>query len=102
VKTDRAKILCVADMICKKVSVALGFGRRSANTLLRTAKPVFLNVSISILVGSGNLVADDGRIGRQYTSDVDFSPSHPTAITDNELTVLANWLDSGAYALPVV
>lgn len=40
----------------------------------------------------------DGRSDSSYTNDVDFGADHPTEITESELKILRDWLDSGAYA----
>ncbi|WP_170150146.1 PD40 domain-containing protein [Parahaliea mediterranea] len=41
----------------------------------------------------------DGRSDATYRDDIDFGPSHPTQITDEELRILAEWIDSGATHL---
>ncbi|GAB3289974.1 PD40 domain-containing protein [Parahaliea aestuarii] len=38
----------------------------------------------------------DGRSDATYSDDIDFGPPHPTDITDDELRILAEWIDSGA------
>ncbi|MBA6412693.1 PD40 domain-containing protein [Parahaliea sp. F7430] len=38
----------------------------------------------------------DGRTDQTYANDIDFGPSHPTDITEDELRILAHWIDSGA------
>lgn len=42
----------------------------------------------------------DGRNDRTYNDDIDFGPDHPTSITEVELEILAEWLDSGAPHVP--
>ena len=38
----------------------------------------------------------DGRTDDQYSDDIDFGADHPQAVTDDELRLIAAWLDSGA------
>ncbi|MEH6548195.1 MAG: hypothetical protein V7701_17300 [Sneathiella sp.] len=40
----------------------------------------------------------DGRSDNTYPDDIDFGADHPGTISPEELTVLGNWIDSGAYA----
>ncbi len=40
----------------------------------------------------------DGRNDDTYPDDIDFGVDHPSTIGPEGLTVLGNWIDSGAYA----
>ncbi len=40
----------------------------------------------------------DGRNDSTYPDDIDFGVDHPSTISYDELIVLGNWIDSGAYA----
>lgn len=40
----------------------------------------------------------DNRMDSSYPYDVDFGPSHPTKITDDEFRLIRDWIDSGVYA----
>ncbi|MEX1198505.1 MAG: hypothetical protein WEB57_11685 [Pseudohongiellaceae bacterium] len=42
----------------------------------------------------------DGRSDSTYDNDIDFGPDHPTGMSDKELEILAEWLDSGATSRP--
>lgn len=39
----------------------------------------------------------DGRKDSDYRDDIDFGPVHPKVISSKDLTILGDWLDSGAY-----
>ena len=42
----------------------------------------------------------DGRTDSTYDNDIDFGADHPTGMTEEELEILAHWLDSGATSVP--
>ena len=42
----------------------------------------------------------DGRSDSTYDDDIDFGADHPTGVTEEELAIIAAWLDSGATSVP--
>src|SRR5262249_18379764 len=65
----------------------------------------FMNARGSLLYWKAANARSDGRTDDQFAddaldgfADVDFGVDHPTEITDEELGVLARWIDTGAAA----
>lgn len=40
----------------------------------------------------------DGRTDAQYPLDIDFGANHPTSITEDEIRIIRDWIDAGAFA----
>ncbi len=55
-----------------------------------------MNSRGSLLYWKARNARTDNRTDAQATDDVDFGAAHPTAITPDELGVLARWIDTGS------
>ena len=39
----------------------------------------------------------DGRVDSSLEDDINFGPNHPSTITKEEIDIIGNWIDGGAY-----
>lgn len=88
----------------KRVQVSTSENERRRWGLQRPYSSKYVNTMFareSLLYWKAANQRTDGRSDATYPDDIDFGPDHPVDITEAELKILAEWLDSGATSVSV-